>query len=380
MNSSVRAAASLVGVAVCLCVFVPPVVADDFGCAGQMNVLDYPTEGPSLSGVVAAADGYAYVAACYEPSDDPSTGEFRVFDVREPSHPVETGSLDIKCATKLVLSGRYAYVGQYASPGHVSENLVIDISDPYHPVQVGSISGVGSIRAVSNGYAYSVDRTTMWVLDLTDPTSPRRVGFLAYDFEYFFTDVAVSGTHAYLTSERDGFGWGYLQVVDLTDPETPDQLSRVKVSDWWPRGVAVSGDHAYVVSGTVRGTTVHGDLTVVDVSDPEVPVVGTSFNVGNAGRPVVSGHFLYFISTNIYSEGYLHVFNVSEPSQPRWVHWRDAIWVNYGEEREIRSFYADAVCVCGRYVYTVSYLGLQAFDNRGCLYQEMHQEMPLAVE
>jgi hypothetical protein len=332
-----------------------------------MNVLDDPPEGCWSDGIVAAADGYAYVAAC---------GEFTVFDVRTPSHPFETGMLEINSARHLVLSGRYAYVDQYDSSGKVSENLVIDISDPYHPVQAGSISGVGSIRAVSNGYAYSIDLVAMWVLDLTDPTSPREVGFFVDDFGYFFTDVAVSGTRAYVTSARDGYGWGYLHVVDLTDPETPVQVSRVHVSDWWPTGVALSGDHAYVASGGIFGTNIRGELTVVDVSDPEVAVVGTSLTVGFADRPVVSGHFLYFISHGHYGESYLGVFNVSEPSQPRWVRWRDPIWVNYGEETELRSFYADAVCVCGRHVYTVSYLGLQVFDNRGCLYQEM----PPAVE
>jgi hypothetical protein len=356
---------------------VPPVLAQQ--CARQMNIPEFSEHQPRYAGA-AAADGYAYAAYCDPYADETRRGGLRVFDVRTPSNPVEVGTLEMMCTGNLVLSGRYLYVDQYAEPGHFSHVSVTDISDPSHPVEAGRISGVGSIQAVSNGYAYAVDSEGLWVLDLTDPASPIEVGYLEAAFGYGFARVAVSGTYAYVTSERNPELTGYLHVVDVSDPESPFYVASVHVSDWPAKGVEVFGDYAYVASGRLWGGP-QGDLTVVDVSDPEAPIVGMQFSGGIPSKPVVSGRFMYVTWDALDRGSYLVVYDVSDASQPASLWWRTEVLVDFdGDQILFPDFSVDAFCVCGRYVYTVGWLGFMVFDSRGCLYHEMTQERPLAIE
>ena len=371
MSRSIHVAMLVALVAVSLCVFVQPAVSQ--GCAGQMNIPVYPSERQDYWGV-AAADGYAYTVSC---SNRPSwTGKLKVFDVREPSHPVETGTLEINCAGNLVLSGRYAYVDQY--DGNIAHVSVIDISDPSHPIEAGSIGGVRSIEAISNGYAYAVDSVGLRVFDLTDPATPREVGVLEAELGFISRNVAVAGNYAYVTSARDNQLTGYLHIVDVSDPEAAFFVGRVDVREPAPNHVAVSGDYAYVVTG---GSFWQGELTAVDVSDPRAPVVVTQFYDGTSPkRPVVSGRFLYSMCKG---DGYSYplVFDLSDPSQPQKILWRNEVLVDFDGDQILWGWGSyNALCVGGRYVYTVGRLGLVIFDSRGCLYHEMPQERPDAFE
>jgi len=380
MRRSIRLAQLLALVAVCLCVLVPPVVAQV--CLRQMNIPEW--QGDEYEGYrhVAVADGYAIATFC---DYDTGEGVLRVIDVRTPSEPVEVGSLEM-CAGDLVVSGRYAYVDRWdraVSPEEFLDIRVIDVSDPASPTEVASIEGVGRIGAVADGYGYTFDPDVgIWVLDVTDPTLPTEVGVLAsasFCAKCTMNGLAVSGGYAHVAGGSD-YG-GYLHVIDIRDPAWPVHVAsvRVAVAPWVQAGqVAISGNYAYVGE---KGPPGSDAFYVVDVSNPSQPVV--VHRVRSEGSPIAlaeSGHFLYAIFY-IFQGGWqaLVVHDVSDPTEPLRVEGFSQVNFRIGDDVVPRDFYFSDLCLWGRYVYTVgrgAYGGLVAFDGRDCRYRQM----PLAVE
>ncbi|MFQ6104951.1 MAG: T9SS type A sorting domain-containing protein [Candidatus Glassbacteria bacterium] len=96
--------------------------------------------------------------------------------------------------------------------------------------------------------------------------------------------VAVSGGYAYVADYGSG-----LQVVDITNPQSPVIVVSVD-TPYLSQGVFVYDSYAYVV-GRVYG---EGDLQVVDVMDPRSPVIVGSIDTPGYARGVtVSGGYVY---------------------------------------------------------------------------------------
>jgi hypothetical protein len=96
---------------------------------------------------------------------------------------------------------------------------------------------------------------------------PRLVGWWSYGPAY---TVALSGNHAYLGSGT------VLRVVDVSNLASPMVVGEVVLPNV-VQGVAASGNHVYVADAE------HG-LRVIDVSEPEDPV-----EVGPATAPPSPG-------------------------------------------------------------------------------------------
>jgi hypothetical protein len=137
---------------------------------------------------------------------------FAVFDISDPLHPQQIGSLATSAMSWVVaVSGSFAYVGDYDSYPEPSGFHVVDISDPTNPVLVSTILGIGTI--------YS---------------------------------IAVTGSRACLTLPDSG----EMAVVDITDPAAPTFVDRLSFHDYSPCAVATlatpsSGETMIVMSGGI---------------------------------------------------------------------------------------------------------------------------------
>jgi len=259
----------------------------------------------------------------------------RIMDVSDPSNPFVAGTwVDIDSIHSIAISGRYAYfcrgwprhfkivdisnpsnpylVTQFEFPSddyelfdiavcgdyaYVSGNkwmsgdpygclTVVDISDPTDPEITGSYVhsaptfNTGGV-AVSGNYAYlSLEnwsqvgdyRSSLRIIDISDPTDPTEVG--SYFSDDHSSDVAVRGDYVYLAG-------GSFRIIDVTNPENPEEI----FSSGWRWGancVALSGDYAYLEC-----------LRVIDVSDPHNPQsVGRYFG-GGGSNIAVSGSYAY---------------------------------------------------------------------------------------
>lgn len=225
---------------------------------------------------------------------------------------------------------------------------VLDLSTPSAPAVVseairseGLVEGVVFDPATDRLYLTAGPRG-LEIWDVADITSPEKLGSLA--LSYFGVTVPagpldLSGTYACISTS-----WGYLHVVDVSDPTNPvdvgfngqggnpstdvfvsggqvylggPKLSRfliqpdgsLQLTGQFPynnptqSSVFVSGGHAY--------TTESGDLVVFDVGTSGFPIVSVT-SIGNARDVVVSGNIAY-VGDGI--DG-VHVFDVSNPAAP----------------------------------------------------------------
>jgi hypothetical protein len=193
--------------------------------------------------------------------------------------------------------GTYVYIG-------MGQRLaVLDISSPTTPRMVGQTEDLGQVTAVAvaGNYAYAVRGDDIfWVIDVSDPSAPTRVG--GYDFPSTpkLHDVATDGSFVYLAAGVLG-----LRVMDVSDPTAPMPVGGYDTASE-AHGVAVSGDYAYVADWA-------DGLRVIDVSNPAAPVeVGALDTPGDAFDVVYTPYYA------LVADGLrgLRVINVSDPTAP----------------------------------------------------------------
>ncbi len=284
--------------------------------ANPVQVERHDTPGPAYA--VAVAGDYAYVGA--------TNAGLRVFWLEDPAHPVEVGDYDTpSSAYGVAMAGDYAYVSDYQWDGGLG---VVSLADPAHPVQVGYSNTLHLPWwvAVEGDYAYVVDIDALWVIPLADPASPVWVGCI----ETLGSDargLAVTGDYAYLpvyytipypSSETIS----YVQVISVADPAHPVEVSRIE-GGWG--AVTAAGGYLY-----------RGSLVVLSLADPANPV-----EVGQCvytHRPVnamaVVGDYAY-----LAGDTGLGVISVADPANP--------VEVGYCDTPDE----AVGVAVAGRYAY-----------------------------
>jgi len=159
------------------------------------------------------------------------------------------------------IAGRYLYV--CAARGLV----VIDIDEPLAPhvvATVGASEGVGAPRAVGVQfrYAFVADARGLAVIDVTDPTQPAvRARLPIADAR----DVYVARTYAYVAGGPQG-----LVIVDVGQPEHPviDQVYNAGGAINDTRAVRVGMTNASLFAYLADG---RNGLRVVQLLSPEAP-------------------------------------------------------------------------------------------------------------
>ncbi len=191
--------------------------------------------------------------------------------------PLKTGAAAIAptvvghvggAALSVAINGNLAYVG--CGP----RLHVVDVTDAANPVLLGRspvAPGLAMGIAVQGGYAYVAGgQGGVWIVDVSDPTSPTLAGRFEPSASWFTRRVAVSGNYAYVTS------WVYgstppgqaIQILNVSDPAHPILVASYSGSYTLEDGVYVDGDVLYYASGT---------LHIVDVSDPAHPTLLGSY-------------------------------------------------------------------------------------------------------
>jgi hypothetical protein len=133
-------------------------------------------------------------------------------------------------------------------------------------------------------------------------------------------DVAMSGNHAYIAS---GTTSG-LRVLDLSDPTTPLEVGYSVNSDtctgvelWMADRITVSGDNAYVLYFDGTWSFAHYRLYVYDVSDPRAPVqMGYVSLPDNCTSQFIEGDYVYITAFEFEGFSGVKVIDVSDPMQP----------------------------------------------------------------
>ncbi|HUT35895.1 MAG TPA: hypothetical protein VNE39_20575 [Planctomycetota bacterium] len=333
-----------------------------------------------------------------------SQGAVQQIGLYEHSVPSAFGSITIV--------GDTAYVADYNYG-----MWVFDLSDPKSPKRVGGAVTAGESDALwldgDRAYQWQTFGGAVFLLDIANPLAPKRLGeywdgaWLPYGNSRRGNNT-VAGKDGFLYVPRQARG---LLVVDQRDASKPTlvaefldeagkplQVSGACIDVWGDRAfvlarkrllvydVASAGKPAFVSALDVpesdlvcaRGDRVYlghakGAFTIVDVADAAKPVVVSTLDLTRcwpekmsevmSGITVAKGH-AYITARGADRKGanYLHIVDVRDPRQPRWVRTYDprpdlpeepcAVWADFDQD----------IVADGNYIFIGNYGAIECYD------------------
>lgn len=286
------------------------------------------TDTPGIPWGVFVQSDYAYVA---------DRGDLAIIDVSVPSAPVVVGSLSVTnnvWPVAVVVQDTFAYLhnldafsivnvsdpttpnlvgwtftssgvglepkgislkGKIAYLTQGSEGLdIFDVSVPSTPNMITTIQTPGTAvdLFINDTIAYIADYDSLQVINIADSSAPFRVGAASMPNPCY--DVFVSGNYAYVICESSSGNNGSLQVVDISDPASPNIVSSVSNINGDPFAIYVVGNYAYIAARDHFLPTVEGGVRIIDISNPLSPVLIASYNTPGDPRDVfVVGDLIY---------------------------------------------------------------------------------------
>ncbi len=213
------------------------------------------------------------------------------------------------------VAGNYAYV---ANDDDDAQLQVIDISNPALPSLIKSfkLNGVSGSGAIGQSIFYSNSKIYIGtkaasgpefhIVDVSNPAVPLDIG--SYETGANVNDIFVSGNTAYIATSADN---SELTILDVTNSS-----SIVKLGDF----NAVAGDDgkSVYITGTTAylGRTGGGSLSIINVSNPALPVQLGTANLGGAGvNGIIVRDYLAFLATTDSNKEF-QIWNVSSSSAP----------------------------------------------------------------
>ncbi len=195
-----------------------------------------------------------------------------IFDISDVNNPVETSTFEMLSGnTKLFFSNNTIYV---MDSGGVS---IIDVSNPSSPTRVGSI-GNSDIQDVyvEGDYAYiPAKESGVYIYDISNPASPQFVKAMGNG--NYAVSVIVNNNNAYVGAA------GKLYIFNVEDKTNHTELSSIDcIADY----IAIDRD-------TIFATGSWRNLTIVDVSNTASPKITGSLPINFFGQPTgiaVSGN------------------------------------------------------------------------------------------
>ncbi|MGE0086447.1 MAG: carboxypeptidase regulatory-like domain-containing protein [Desulfococcaceae bacterium] len=238
-----------------------------------------------------------------------SSGRLQIIDVSNPSNPMLMGEVKTQgTASGIALSGSMVYLIDEVGL------KIINVSNPYSPVVTGGMdmAYAGGI-AVYGSIIYIVDNDSLLIINVSDPANPKLIGSLGYEDSDLFS-VAVKNTTVYIAGIYFGGRRTYpvfndLYVVNVQDPANPAIIGSVNetcvtTNKCLPR-ITVEGTKAHVTCG--------GSLQIIDVSNPTTPeIMGSEDTLTYC----VSGVTVEGTTAYVADAKGLQIINVAVPTAP----------------------------------------------------------------
>lgn len=237
--------------------------------AHNMRLVGWCDQGGRPDGVqVMVHRGYAYVGHMF------SKG-FSVIDVRDPKHPrtanhiaAPPGTWNIHLQTHddllLVINAK----DMFAAAEFADERA-------YYRGQLGTVIGTAQATTVARNWTAGLA-----VYDISQPASPRRIGFMPVEGGGIHRIWYVGGRWAYVSALLDGFSDYIFLTIDMADPTKPRAAGRYWIPGMnlaagqtpsWPRTSRYGLHHAIVHGDTAYAAWRDAGMVVIDVADREQP-------------------------------------------------------------------------------------------------------------
>ena len=237
--------------------------------ARNMRLVGYCDQGGRPDGVqVMVHRGHAYVGHMF------SKG-FSVIDVRDPKNPraaayiaAPPGTWNIHLQTHddllLVINAKDMFAAAEFADEHA-----------YYRGQLGTV--VGTAQATSTARNWTAG---LAVYDISQPASPRRIGFMPVEGGGIHRIWYVGGRWAYVSALLDGFTDYIFLTVDMADPAQPRVAGRYWIpgmhlaageTPGWPGNRRYGLHHAIVHGDTAYAAWRDAGMVVIDVADRAQP-------------------------------------------------------------------------------------------------------------
>jgi hypothetical protein len=230
------------------------------GCCGQ---------GGRPDGVqIMVHRGYAYVGHMF------SKG-FSVIDVRDPKRPRAVGYLAAPPGTwnihlqthedlLLVINAKDMFAAAEFADEHA-----------YYRGQLGTVVGTAQATTATRNWTAGLA-----VYDISQPATPRRIGFMPVEGGGIHRIWYVGGRWAYVSALLDGFTDYIFMTIDMADPQKPRAAGRYWLPGMnlaagettrWPASSRYGLHHAIVSGDTAYAAWRDAGMVVIDVADREHP-------------------------------------------------------------------------------------------------------------
>ncbi|MFP4469105.1 MAG: T9SS type A sorting domain-containing protein [Bacteroidales bacterium] len=200
---------------------------------------------------------------------------------------------------------------------------VFDVSDKYHPVQTGFHDTEGALAAASGDVVVFIPKSMtannpVNIMDISDPHNPFKRG--TYAAPVMTYDLDLKGHYAFIACWWDGF-----RVVDFSDPDNPSLAAHEfgwansgsvpGVDFCYVQALDTEGDYLYLIDYQPFEDEDTKGLYVFDISDPENPALMSRYrDLTSAGYDLeVQGGYAYVSDKS----GGLEVIDVSDPFNPQ---------------------------------------------------------------
>jgi len=128
--------------------------------------------------------------------------------------PLPLNDFDVQDSLAYTISGGYTDISDDDS------FRIYSISNPANPVFRGACRDSGSIVSVAGNAAFLGDRWGLYVIDVTNPTSPHRIGSWGSDIE----QVHARGSLCFVTTRGSEPGDITFHILDVAVPSLPHQI------------------------------------------------------------------------------------------------------------------------------------------------------------
>jgi hypothetical protein len=275
------------------------------------------------------------------------------WNVREIAYADLEGHAAFKMAIHRFAGRWYLYLTPYWESGL----MIVEITEPENPRFVRFIAGPPEITTLQIQIADGLMITSLEAIppefggkpgphehegfvvwSLIDPENPQKLGHFRTNGSGTHRNYFDGGRYVYATGLPDGFDGHILQIVDISDPANP-----VEVSRWWRDGQWRGGGEAGVPAGTllhggayVRGDRAYlpysaGGFVILDISDKTKPALVSdlpfsppfqSFIAVHTAQPLTARSLVIVNSEPTLencdgSLGYVGIVDVAEEVSPR---------------------------------------------------------------
>ena len=192
------------------------------------------------------------------------------------------------------VEGDIAYIGHIedgvgtsivdvADPANPTLIAKVDVSPGYHAHKVRSANGLMLVNREKLRQS-AVGRGGLGIYDVSEPTQPREItqwrcdGIGVHRFSF-------DGRYAYISPEIEGYRGNIVMILDLADPEKPEEVGR-----WWMPGQWIAGGetpswdgrqhrchHPIRHGDRLYVSYWHGGLVILDIQDLATPRLVSRF-------------------------------------------------------------------------------------------------------